>query len=104
MEELKKWTKPGVRIVKWLPNAHGMNAADPRNDDCYRMLRKYDITLLTHVGEEQAAAGAEYQAFGNPLLLMSKYFRLSTRALLMMAVATPGSYLSLALADGTDDA
>ncbi|MFQ6022314.1 MAG: amidohydrolase, partial [Acidiferrobacterales bacterium] len=46
----------------------GMNAADPRNDDYYRLLKKYDITLLTHVGEEQAVATAEDQAFGNPLL------------------------------------
>jgi predicted TIM-barrel fold metal-dependent hydrolase len=68
LEELEKWAKRGARFVKWLPNAHGMNAADPRNDDYYRMLKKYDITLLTHVGEEQAVASAEDQAFGNPLL------------------------------------
>jgi predicted TIM-barrel fold metal-dependent hydrolase len=66
--ELEKWAKRGARFVKWLPNAHGMNAADPRNDDYYRMLKKYDITLLTHVGEEKAVASAEDQAFGNPLL------------------------------------
>ena len=66
--ELEKWAKRGARFVKWLPNAHGMNAADARNDDYYRMLAKYDITLLTHVGEEQAVASAEDQAFGNPLL------------------------------------
>ena len=68
LEELEKWAKRGARFVKWLPNAHGMNAADARNDDYYRMLVKYDITLLTHVGEEQAVASAEDQAYGNPLL------------------------------------
>lgn len=68
LAELEKWAKRGARFVKWLPNAHGMNAADPRNDDYYRMLKKYDITLLTHVGEEKAVASAEDQAFGNPLL------------------------------------
>jgi len=66
--ELEKWAKRGARFVKWLPNAHGMNAADARNDDYYRMLEKYDITLLTHVGEEKAVASAEDQAYGNPLL------------------------------------
>lgn len=68
LQELEKWAKRGSRFVKWLPNAQGMNAADPRNDDYYRLLKKYDITLLTHVGEEKAVATAEDQAFGNPLL------------------------------------
>jgi len=68
LQELEKWAKRGTRFVKWLPNAQGMNAADPRIDDYYRLLKKYDITLLTHVGEEKAVATAEDQAFGNPLL------------------------------------
>ncbi len=68
LQELEKWAKRGARFVKWLPNAQGMNAADPRNDDYYRLLNKYDLTLLTHAGEEQAVASAEDQAFGNPLL------------------------------------
>lgn len=68
LQELEKWAKRGARFVKWLPNAQGMNAADERNDDYYRLLKKHDITLLTHVGEEAAVASAEDQAFGNPLL------------------------------------
>ena len=68
LQELEKWATRGARFVKWLPNAQGMNAADERNDDYYRLLQKYDITLLTHVGEEAAVAAAEDQAFGNPLL------------------------------------
>ncbi len=68
LQELEKWAKRGAQIVKWLPNAQGMNAADPRNDDYYRVMNKYNLTLLTHVGEEQAVATAEDQAFGNPLL------------------------------------
>ncbi len=68
LQELEKWAKRGARFVKWLPNAQGMNAADPRNDDYYRVMNKYNLTLLTHVGEEQAVATAEDQAFGNPLL------------------------------------
>lgn len=68
LEELEKWAKRGARIVKWLPNAQGVNAADPRNDDYYRLLKKYSITLLAHVGEEQAVEAEEDQALGNPLL------------------------------------
>lgn len=68
LQELEKWAKRGARFVKWLPNAQGMNPADERNDDYYRLLKKHNITLLTHVGEEAAVASAEDQAFGNPLL------------------------------------
>jgi predicted TIM-barrel fold metal-dependent hydrolase len=68
LQELEKWARRGVRFVKWLPNAQGMNAADPRCDGYYRMMKQYNMTLLTHVGEEQAVAAAEDQAFGNPLL------------------------------------
>ena len=68
IQEIEKWAKRGVHFVKWLPNAQGINAADPRNDDYYNTLKKYNLTLLTHIGEEQAVATAEDQVFGNPLL------------------------------------
>ncbi len=68
LRELEKWAKRGAVFVKWLPNAQGMNAAEPRNDDFYRLMKKYDLTLLTHAGEEQAVATVEDQALGNPLL------------------------------------
>jgi uncharacterized protein len=68
LQELERWAKRGARFVKWLPNAHGMNAADERNDDFYRLMKQYGMILLTHVGEERAVATAEDQAFGNPLL------------------------------------
>ncbi|MFQ5533597.1 MAG: amidohydrolase family protein [Sphingomonadales bacterium] len=67
LEELEKWARKGARIVKWLPNAQGIDAADPRNDAFYRLMKKYDMILLTHVGEEQAVEAAEDQALGNPL-------------------------------------
>jgi predicted TIM-barrel fold metal-dependent hydrolase len=68
LQELEKWAKRGARFVKWLPNAQGMNAADERCDDYYRLMKQYGMTLLAHAGEEQAVATAEDQAFGNPLL------------------------------------
>jgi len=67
-EELEKWAARGVRFVKWLPNAQGIDASDPRLDDYYRVLKKHDLVLLTHVGEEQAVETPEGQALGNPLL------------------------------------
>ena len=56
LQELEKWAKRGARFVKWLPNAQGMNAADERCDDYYRLMKQYGMTLLTHAGEEQAVA------------------------------------------------
>ena len=68
-EELEKWAELGVRCVKWLPNAQGIDPSAPRNDGFYRMMRKYDMVLLTHTGEEKAVDADEAQRLGNPLLL-----------------------------------
>lgn len=67
LDELEKWARRGARMVKWLPNAQGIDAADPRNEAYYRLMKDYDMVLLSHVGEEQAVEAAEDQEFGNPL-------------------------------------
>ncbi len=67
LSELEKWARQGARLVKWLPNAHGIDASDPRLDPYYDLLKRYDMALLTHVGEEQAVEAKEDQALGNPL-------------------------------------
>ena len=66
--ELEKWAKKGAKWIKWLPNAQGINASDQSNDEYYKMMKKYGITLLTHVGEEKAVEADEDQELGNPLL------------------------------------
>jgi predicted TIM-barrel fold metal-dependent hydrolase len=67
LAELERWAERGARTVKWLPNAQGIDAADSRLDEYYRLMKRYDLVLLTHVGEEQAVEGKEDQALGNPL-------------------------------------
>jgi hypothetical protein len=67
-QALQKWADKNITMVKWLPNAHGINASDPAIDDYYRFLKQHDMVLLTHVGEEQAVEAEEDQALGNPLL------------------------------------
>lgn len=69
LEELERWGRQGVRMIKWLPNAMGIDPADPRNDAYYRVMKKYRMVLLTHTGEEQAVEAEEDQRLGNPLLL-----------------------------------
>lgn len=67
-QELTYWAQQGIRWVKWLPNAQGINASDPRLDTYYHTMKHYNMVLLTHVGEEKAVHAEEDQSFGNPLL------------------------------------
>jgi len=68
LTEVQKWADKGVRWIKWLPNAQGMDASDPQNDRYYQLMKKHNLILLTHVGKEQAIDANEGQALGNPLL------------------------------------
>lgn len=67
--ELEKWAGKGAKYVKWLPNAMGLNPADPRIDPFYAAMKSHDMILLTHTGEEQAVEAEADQQWGNPLLL-----------------------------------
>jgi predicted TIM-barrel fold metal-dependent hydrolase len=69
MEELEKWAKRGARIVKWLPNAMGIDPSDPLCDPFYQKMKDLDLILLSHGGEEKAVEADEDQKLGNPLLL-----------------------------------
>ena len=61
--------REGARGVKWLPPAMGIDPASPRCRDFYDALRRLDVPLLVHVGEERAVQGAEQAPFANPLRL-----------------------------------
>ena len=67
--ELEKWALRGARVVKWLPNAMGINPADPKCDPFYQKMKELDLILLSHGGEEKAVEADEDQKLGNPLLL-----------------------------------
>lgn len=66
--ELEKWAEKGVKIVKWLPNAMGMNPADSTIIPFYKTMIKHNMVLLSHAGEEKAVEAEELQKLGNPLL------------------------------------
>jgi len=68
LQELEKWAKKGVKWIKWLPNAQGIDASNPSLDKYYEVMKKYNMSLLTHVGEEQAVEADADQKLGNPLL------------------------------------
>jgi predicted TIM-barrel fold metal-dependent hydrolase len=69
LNELERWARRGARIVKWLPNAMGIDPSDSRCDSFYQKMKKLDLILLSHGGEEKAVEADEDQKLGNPLLL-----------------------------------
>lgn len=66
---LRKYAALGGKMVKWLPNAMGINPANPICDSFYAEMKRNNLVLLSHGGEEQAVEAEEDQALGNPLLL-----------------------------------
>jgi uncharacterized protein len=69
VSELDKWGKAGVKYLKWLPNAMGIDPANPAIEPFYRKMKEHKMILLSHAGEEQAVEADEDQRLGNPLLL-----------------------------------
>ncbi len=69
VEELDKWAKAGVKYIKWLPNAMGMDPASKSVEPFYRKMKEHNMILLSHAGEEQAVEAEEDQQLGNPLRL-----------------------------------
>ncbi len=69
LEELEKWASAGVKYVKWLPNAMGMDPANPVIEPFYRAMKERNMVLLSHAGKEQAVEAEEDQRLGNPLRL-----------------------------------
>ncbi len=68
--EALEWSAArGARAVKWLPPAQGMDPSSPRCDLFYEAMKRLDLPLLSHGGDELAAQGGGHQDFGNPLLL-----------------------------------
>ena len=66
---LEQAKRDGARAVKWLPSAMGIDPASPKCDRFYEGLRKYQLPLISHAGEERAVLGREARDFGNPLRL-----------------------------------
>jgi predicted TIM-barrel fold metal-dependent hydrolase len=69
LQELQRWAKAGIKFVKWLPNAMGIDPADKTIVPFYEKMKEHRMILLSHGGEEQAVEAEEDQRLGNPLLL-----------------------------------
>jgi predicted TIM-barrel fold metal-dependent hydrolase len=69
LEELTKFAHKGGEIVKWLPNAMGIDPSDPKCDLFYAKMKELHLILLSHAGEELAVEAKDDQKYGNPQLL-----------------------------------
>lgn len=69
VQRLAKAYEAGAILVKWLPNAMGIDPASSKCDAFYAAMVKHDLPLLVHAGEEQAADSEQSQSLGNPLRL-----------------------------------
>jgi uncharacterized protein len=69
VDELERCAARGVRVVKWLPNAMGIDPSAPGCRPFYERMRALDMALLSHGGAEAAVEAADAQRLGNPLLL-----------------------------------
>jgi uncharacterized protein len=69
VEALQKAKGEGARAMKWLPAAMGIDPASPRCDGFYQAMRKLEMPLISHAGEERAVLGHETHDYGNPLRL-----------------------------------
>lgn len=66
LDELSRCAARGARICKWLPNAMGIDPADPRCAPFYERMRDLGMALLSHGGKEAAVHADEDQKLGNP--------------------------------------
>lgn len=69
LQALDKWHKKGVKYIKWLPNAQGMDPSDRDIIPFYEKMAAYNMVLISHTGEEKAVEGEKFQLLGNPQLL-----------------------------------
>ena len=69
LSELERFGKAGVKLMKWLPNAMRIDPANKKHEAFYKIMKKYNMILLSHAGVEKAVEGEVYQELGNPLRL-----------------------------------
>lgn len=69
LEALEAAAADGAWVVKWLPNAMGIDPADARCFPYYERMAELGLVLISHGGAEKAVHAEEDQELGNPLRL-----------------------------------
>lgn len=62
LDELARCAESGAALVKWLPNAQGIDPADRRHVVFYRELARLKLPLLSHIGYEFSLIGRDQSA------------------------------------------
>jgi len=115
VSSLRTYARQGVRFIKWLPNAMGINP-DPTEPelrqqliDYYQVMKDNDMVLISHTGDEKATEAEEFQHLGNPHYLrlpldmgvkvvMAHIGSLGECATIESAVCEPGTpYVDIAI-------
>lgn len=69
IKELRRVAAAGVRIVKWLPSAQGIELRDKRLLPFYAEAGRLGVWLLIHTGTEGAVGKISQNHLNNPLLV-----------------------------------
>lgn len=69
VEALESAVAQGAVAVKWLPNAMNIHPGNAKCDAFYEALKRLQVPLITHAGEEKAVHAEALQRLGNPLYL-----------------------------------
>jgi predicted TIM-barrel fold metal-dependent hydrolase len=69
LAELERAHATGARLIKWLPNAMGIDPSSERCQAFYDTCSRLGMVILSHAGEEKAVSSdPKFQEMGNPLL------------------------------------
>ncbi len=69
IEELERCHAAGARLIKWLPNAMGIDPSSEKCQKYFDVCAKLGMVILSHAGEEKAVSSdPKFQLMGNPLL------------------------------------
>jgi len=71
LEELEKWAKEGVKMLKWMPSVMGIDASHSKCDAFYDKMKTYGMVLLTHTGKEDIMPVIEYLPVAFPAAVRS---------------------------------
>ncbi|MDE0904130.1 MAG: amidohydrolase family protein [Planctomycetota bacterium] len=69
LDELRRVAARGVRVVKWLPSAQGIELGDKRLLPFYAETARLGVWLLIHTGTEGAVGEIDQNHLNNPLLV-----------------------------------
>jgi predicted TIM-barrel fold metal-dependent hydrolase len=73
LRDLKFYADQNIRFIKWLPNSMGINPSSEKKSqqlkEFYALMKRNNMVLISHTGDEKATHAEERQHLGNPAYL-----------------------------------